>query len=106
MRGDDLSQVISESAPSFCSVYVVGDGKLQQLRPADSEQNVISMEDTSNLSSTSTDSSSSSSSLTIGDFADNKMEHNLISIFRSCSLHLKLFKLQTVFKCSWTYEIN
>ncbi|XP_019103851.2 U-box domain-containing protein 35 isoform X2 [Beta vulgaris subsp. vulgaris] len=72
MRGDDLSQVISESAPSFCSVYVVGDGKLQQLRPADSEQNVISMEDTSNLSSTSTDSSSSSSSLTIGRLLKNK----------------------------------
>lgn len=66
IRGDDLSQVISENAPTFCSVYVIGDGKLQQLRPADSEQNVITVDETSNLSTTSTDSSSSSSSLTIG----------------------------------------
>ncbi|XP_021726830.1 U-box domain-containing protein 35-like [Chenopodium quinoa] len=74
IRGDDLSQVISENVPGFCSVYVIGDGKLQQIRPADSEQNVIHMDETSNLSSTSTsnlsgtstDSSSSSSSLTIG----------------------------------------
>lgn len=66
VRGEDLSQVISENAPSFCSVYVVADGKLQQVRPADSEQNVIAMDESSNLSSTSTDSSSSSSSLTIG----------------------------------------
>ncbi|CAO2838760.1 unnamed protein product [Amaranthus hypochondriacus] len=72
VRGEDLSQVISENAPSFCSVYVVADGKLQQVRPADSEQNVIAMDESSNLSSTSTDSSSSSSSLTIGRLLKNK----------------------------------
>ncbi|XP_021844222.1 U-box domain-containing protein 52 isoform X2 [Spinacia oleracea] len=72
IRGDDLSQVISENAPTFCSVYVIGDGKLQQLRPADSEQNVITVDETSNLSTTSTDSSSSSSSLTIGRLLKSK----------------------------------
>ncbi|XP_048493470.1 U-box domain-containing protein 35 [Beta vulgaris subsp. vulgaris] len=49
MRADDLCQVISENAPSICSVYTIGDGKLQQLRPASSEQNVITMDDTSHL---------------------------------------------------------
>ncbi|KAL2920749.1 U-box domain-containing protein 35 [Bienertia sinuspersici] len=61
-RGGDLSQNISENVPSFCSVYVIGsDGKLQKLRAADSEPNVIAMDDTSNLSSTSTDNQGSAS---------------------------------------------
>lgn len=69
-ENQNLSQVISETAPDFCSVYVICDGKLQQIRPADSEQpSVIAVDDTSGLSNISTDSSLSSSSLTLGEYA-------------------------------------
>ncbi|KAL2920747.1 U-box domain-containing protein 35 [Bienertia sinuspersici] len=64
--GDELGQVIAKSAPSFCTVYIIVDGKLQQLRPADSEQNVITMEDTHNLSTSSADSSSGSLTIDAG----------------------------------------
>ncbi|XP_074293664.1 U-box domain-containing protein 35-like [Silene latifolia] len=61
-----LSAVISENAPSFCSVYVVADGKLQYLRASESEPTVISVPNTNGSSSTLPDSTSGSSSLTIG----------------------------------------
>ncbi|KAL9240365.1 hypothetical protein vseg_014594 [Gypsophila vaccaria] len=38
IKGQLLSSVISETAPSFCTVYVVNKGKLESLRPSDSDQ--------------------------------------------------------------------
>ncbi|KAK9665431.1 hypothetical protein RND81_14G112100 [Saponaria officinalis] len=43
----NISAAVSENAASFCSVYVVADGKLQNLRPSESEPTVISVHNTS-----------------------------------------------------------
>ncbi|KAK9724674.1 hypothetical protein RND81_05G091300 [Saponaria officinalis] len=56
---NNLSANISENAPRYCSVYVVADGKLQNLRPSESKPTVISVHNnTSGSSSSFTDSSS------------------------------------------------
>ncbi|KAJ8425470.1 hypothetical protein Cgig2_001059 [Carnegiea gigantea] len=39
IKGQLLSSIISGCAPSFCTVYVVSKGKLECLRPSDSETN-------------------------------------------------------------------
>ncbi|KAL9240479.1 hypothetical protein vseg_014693 [Gypsophila vaccaria] len=53
-----LSGIIPEKAPKFCSVYVVADGKLQNLRPSESKPSVISVHNTNGSSNTFTESSS------------------------------------------------
>jgi len=71
MMGGHLSTIISETAPSFCSVYVVADMKLQQIRPAESNPTEISIDGISGLSNTLIESTPGSS-LTIGEFAKHE----------------------------------
>ncbi|XP_071705806.1 U-box domain-containing protein 35-like [Rutidosis leptorrhynchoides] len=57
-RGWKLSSRISESVPSFCTVYVISKGKLSSLRASDSETIGSSKDDSNNSDSSSiTDSS-------------------------------------------------
>ncbi|KAL9237341.1 hypothetical protein vseg_011902 [Gypsophila vaccaria] len=72
INNQNISASLTETAPSFCSVYVVADGKLQNLRSSESEPTVISVHNTSGSSSTFPDSSSGSSSLTIGRLLKSK----------------------------------
>ncbi|KAI3808902.1 hypothetical protein L1987_24865 [Smallanthus sonchifolius] len=58
-RGENLSSRISESIPSFCSVYAISKGKLSSLRPSDSET-IGSGKDDSNSSDSSSFTNSSS----------------------------------------------
>ncbi|GMH28049.1 hypothetical protein Nepgr_029892 [Nepenthes gracilis] len=60
-----LSSAISESAPSFCTVYVVSKGKIDSLRPSDSVTNGNILED-SNECTDSSNSSSRYPSTTLG----------------------------------------
>ena len=71
VRDQNISATISEKAPNFCSVYVVADGKLQNLRPSESEPTVISIHNTNGSPITITEPSLTSSSLTIGEFPNN-----------------------------------
>ncbi|XP_074284298.1 U-box domain-containing protein 35-like [Silene latifolia] len=71
LTNQNLPAVISDNAPSFCSIYVVADGKLQTLRPSESKPTVISVHNTSDYSSDSFTDNSSSSSLTLGEFSNN-----------------------------------
>ncbi|KAL9995696.1 putative protein kinase RLK-Pelle-RLCK-IXb family [Helianthus debilis subsp. tardiflorus] len=57
-RGQNLSSRISESIPSFCTVYVISKGVLSSLRAADSET-IGSSKDDSNSSDSSSVASSS-----------------------------------------------
>ncbi|KAF5800345.1 putative protein kinase RLK-Pelle-RLCK-IXb family [Helianthus annuus] len=57
-RGQNLSSRISESIPSFCTVYVISKGVLSSLRAADSET-IGSSKDDSNSSDSSSVTSSS-----------------------------------------------
>ncbi|XP_028073849.1 U-box domain-containing protein 35-like [Camellia sinensis] len=61
-RGRNFSSKISESAPSFCTVYAVSKGKLSSLRPSDLETIGSIKDDSSETSCSNNDSSSYSSS--------------------------------------------
>ncbi|KAI3720864.1 hypothetical protein L2E82_31861 [Cichorium intybus] len=56
-RGRGLSSRISESIPSFCTVYAISKGKLSSLRASDSETTGSSKDDNSSDSSSLTNSS-------------------------------------------------
>ncbi|KAI3793109.1 hypothetical protein L1987_35723 [Smallanthus sonchifolius] len=58
-RGKNLSSKISESIPSFCTVYAISKGKLSSLRPSDSET-IASSKDDGNSSDSSSITISSS----------------------------------------------
>ncbi|KAI7749334.1 hypothetical protein M8C21_023669 [Ambrosia artemisiifolia] len=58
-RGKNLSSRISESIPSFCTVYAISKGKLSSLRASDSET-IGSSKDESNSSDSSSITNSSS----------------------------------------------
>ncbi|KAD7480357.1 hypothetical protein E3N88_03493 [Mikania micrantha] len=58
-RGNNLSSRISESIPSFCTVYAISKGKLTSLRASDSETIGSSKDDTNSSDSSSITNSSS-----------------------------------------------
>ncbi|KAI3800067.1 hypothetical protein L1987_35375 [Smallanthus sonchifolius] len=58
-RGKNLSSKISESIPSFCTVYAISKGKLSSLRASDSET-IASSKDDGNSSDSSSITNSSS----------------------------------------------
>ncbi|KAJ4840361.1 hypothetical protein Tsubulata_007633 [Turnera subulata] len=61
LKGGNLSSRISVSAPNFCTVYAVSNGKLSSIRPSDSETSG-SIRDDGSVASHITNTSSSSSS--------------------------------------------
>ncbi|KAK9665706.1 hypothetical protein RND81_14G130000 [Saponaria officinalis] len=64
IRGHSMSSMISEYAPSFCTVYVVSKGKLEALRPSENETHRTSIEyDSSARQSTNSSSIYTNSSL-------------------------------------------
>ncbi|KNA17839.1 hypothetical protein SOVF_076580 [Spinacia oleracea] len=64
VKGQLLSSVISDCAPKFCTVYVVSKGKLEALRPSNTETNGNIVE----YDSTATNSTNSSSRYTNSTF--------------------------------------
>ncbi|KAL8539556.1 hypothetical protein ACS0TY_001240 [Phlomoides rotata] len=89
-RGRTLSLKISESCPTFCTVYVVSKGNLSSLRPSDSETNQ-SFQDDSSDTSCSTDNSSSHTLSSIADSTDGPFSH-----FRSASASLPMQRFQAL----------
>ncbi|CAI9091988.1 OLC1v1027114C4 [Oldenlandia corymbosa var. corymbosa] len=61
-RGGNISSKIAESAPSFCTVYVVSKGKLSSVRPSDSESNLSAKDNHSDSRRTTSNLSSGNSS--------------------------------------------
>ncbi|KAJ8772328.1 hypothetical protein K2173_027505 [Erythroxylum novogranatense] len=59
-----LSSKISVCSPSFCTIFAVSKGKLQSIRPSDSETNGNFRDDSSSVSSTATTSGLTSNSQT------------------------------------------
>lgn len=89
-RGPSLSSRISESTPSFCTIYAVSKGKLLSVRPSDSEINRSSSAGDSytNFSITSS-TGHTSSSLTERSEPDSSSSY---SHFRSPSLPMQRFQ--------------
>ncbi|CAN4097237.1 unnamed protein product [Withania somnifera] len=73
-RGRNLSASISETAPTFCTVYAVSKGKLSSVRPSSTENNRFVRDDSS-------DTSSSSNNSTGHNFSSQteRMDHNSAS---------------------------
>lgn len=88
-RAQTISSKISESCPSFCTVYAVLKGKLSSLRPSDSETNRSITDDSSDLSSSNNSSSRTSSSQT--EWTDNGSIGSYAH-FRSASLPVQRFQ--------------
>ncbi|KAL7146587.1 hypothetical protein ABFS83_06G051300 [Erythranthe nasuta] len=89
-RTSTLSSKISESCPSFCTVYVVSKGKLSSLRPSDSEGNISFRDDSSETTCSSSDNNSSiytSSSRT-----DCTTDQDSFAHFRTASLPVQRFQ--------------
>ncbi|XP_033513301.2 U-box domain-containing protein 35-like [Nicotiana tomentosiformis] len=59
-RGRNLSASISETAPTFCTVYAVSKGKLSSVRPSSYENNGAVIDDSSDTSSSSNNSTGQS----------------------------------------------
>lgn len=59
-RGRNLSASISETAPTFCTVYAVSKGKLSSVRASSTENNRFLIDDNSDTSSSSNNSTSHS----------------------------------------------
>ncbi|XP_016574725.2 LOW QUALITY PROTEIN: U-box domain-containing protein 35 [Capsicum annuum] len=55
-RGRNLSASISDTAPTFCTVYAVSKGKLSSVRPSTTENNRFLVDDSSDTSSSSNNS--------------------------------------------------
>ncbi|XP_059666914.1 U-box domain-containing protein 35-like [Cornus florida] len=89
-RGQSLSSKISESTPSFCTVYAVSKGKMSSMRPSDSETNRSIKDDCSDTSSSSNNSSSHTSS-TQTEWTDPSSAASY-SHFRSPSLPMQRFQ--------------
>lgn len=75
-RRQNISAKISESTPSFCTVYVISNGKLSSLRPSDIETNA-SIRDDSSVSSFSTNDSSNCSLNSQADFTPHPRSPSL-----------------------------
>ncbi|XP_009771774.1 U-box domain-containing protein 35-like [Nicotiana sylvestris] len=89
-RGQSLSSRISDSIPSFCTIYAVSRGKLLSIRPSNSEINGSSWTEDSNTScSISTSTGHSSSLLTEKSDLDSSSSY---SQFRSPSLPIQRFQ--------------
>ncbi|XP_063944986.1 U-box domain-containing protein 35 isoform X2 [Daucus carota subsp. sativus] len=87
LRGRKLCSRISESTPSFCTVYAVSRGKLSSVRPSDTVTKKIMKEDISATScSTSSSSGYSFSSQAEWTEADSVVTH---SYFRPPSLPIQ-----------------
>ncbi|XP_074284172.1 U-box domain-containing protein 35-like [Silene latifolia] len=67
-RGQSLSSLISESAPGFCTIYVVSKGKLEALRPSQTDQ--------TKTASVEYDSSAPGSTFTSARFTNSSLESN------------------------------
>ncbi|KAL8049932.1 hypothetical protein ABFX02_06G051100 [Erythranthe guttata] len=93
-RTRTLSLKISESCPSFCTVYVVYKGKLSSLRPSDSEGNISFRDDSSETTCSSSDNNSSS--YTSSSRTDCTTDQDSVAHFRSASLPLPLQRFQAL----------
>ncbi|GAB4825904.1 hypothetical protein Ancab_008771 [Ancistrocladus abbreviatus] len=72
IKGQTLASAISESAPSFCTVYVVSKGKLESLRPSDSSpRGSVAGESTSSSDSSCSSSAHTSTTLDPGSAASD-----------------------------------
>lgn len=88
--GRNFSSKISESAPSFCTVYAVSKGKLSSLRPSDLET-IGSIKDDSSETSCSNNDSSSYSSGSQAEWTDPGSVPSYTH-FRSPSLPMQRFQ--------------
>ncbi|KAK4351174.1 hypothetical protein RND71_030487 [Anisodus tanguticus] len=89
-RGQNLSSKISDSTPSFCTIYAVSKGKLLSVRPSDSAINgSSSAEDSYTSCSITSSTGQSSSSLTERSEPDSSSSYNH---FRSPSLPVQRFQ--------------
>ncbi|KAL7107394.1 hypothetical protein ACP275_06G051500 [Erythranthe tilingii] len=89
-RTRTLSSKISESCPSFCTVYVVSKGKLSSLRPSDSEGNISFRDDSSETTCSSSDNNSSS--YTSSSRTDCTTDQDSFAHFRTASLPVQRFQ--------------
>ncbi|KAK4363489.1 hypothetical protein RND71_018730 [Anisodus tanguticus] len=89
-RGQSLSSRISDSTPSFCTIYAVSKGKLLSVRPSNSAINgSSSAEDSYTSCSISSSTGHTSSSLTERSEPDSSSSY---SHFRSPSLPMQRFQ--------------